>query len=92
MTSRRTRPVRKASLRRWWISLPLLLPPFMVLFSEAWLHTQILLNHYEVNTLMQSTRAIQGRVDVLLEDRPTAACRFGAWHFRLLSAHGAPQL
>ena len=68
MTSTRTRPHRKASLRRWWISLPLLLPPFMVLFSEAWLHTQILHNQYEVNTVTQSTRALQGRIDVLLED------------------------
>ncbi len=68
MTSMRTRPVRKASLRRWWISLPLLLPPFMVLFSEAWFHTQILRNQYEVNTFTQSTRTIQGRIYVLLED------------------------
>ena len=69
MISTRTRPLRKASLRRWWISLPLLLPPFMVLFSEAWLHTQILRNQYEVNSVTQSTRALQGRIDALLEDR-----------------------
>ncbi len=68
MTSMRSRPVRKASLRRWWISLPLLLPPFMILFTEVWLHTQILRNQYEVNTFTQSTRTIQGRIDVLLED------------------------
>ena len=68
MTSMRTQPLRKASLRGWWISLPLLLPPFIVLFSEAWLHTQILRNQYQVNTITQSTRALQGRIDVLLED------------------------
>ena len=47
---------RKTSLRGWWRVLPFLLLPFGVFLYQAWLHTEILANQYEVNDLTVSIR------------------------------------
>ncbi len=56
---------KRATLTGWWKSVPLLLLPFSILFTEAWLHTQILAREYEQNDLREVLRKTDGQIDVL---------------------------
>lgn len=58
-----------ATLSGWWKGLPLLMLPFSVLFSEAWMRTQILSSHYEANELSEQIRALEARVEALHDDQ-----------------------
>ena len=60
---------RRASLRGCWKCVPLLALPFGILFSEAWLQTNILRNHYKIQELTVEQRALEAEIKELSDGR-----------------------
>lgn len=65
----RGRRPRVGSLRGWWKALPLLALPFSVVFTEAWLQTQVLTLQYRANRLKHEIREVEGNLDSLQDRR-----------------------
>lgn len=60
---------RTGSLKGWWKAMPFIALPFSVMFSEAWLQTQVLTLQYQANELTQEIRDVEGSVDSLQDKR-----------------------
>ncbi len=60
---------RRASLSGWWKCAPLLVLPFGMFFSEAWLQTNILRNNYKVYELTLEQRALETEIKALSDGR-----------------------
>lgn len=60
---------RRASLSGWWKCAPLLALPFGILFSEAWLQTNILRNNYRIHELTLEQRALEVEIKELSDGR-----------------------
>ncbi len=55
------RRIRRATLRGWWLGLPLVVPLFSVLFSFAWFETQRMNNEFIAGELAESVREVNER-------------------------------
>lgn len=51
--------VARVTLSGWWKYLPFVLVPFGVVFSEAWLRTEILESHFRIGELTEKNREVQ---------------------------------
>ena len=67
--SQGSRYPRRASLSGWWKCAPLLALPFGIFFSEAWLQTTILRNHYKIHELTLEQRALETEIKALSDGR-----------------------
>ena len=74
---------RKASLRGWWKLLPFILLPSLAVFFEAWVHTQILKDHYEASALLKELHSVRDASD-LLRDRHHHLERMERIHYQAI--------
>src|SRR5690606_13227934 len=62
------RRIRRASLRGWWRGLPLVLPPFAVLFAFAWFEVKRLDNEFMAGALADKIQPVNERNEHLEQE------------------------
>ena len=55
----------RATLKGWWKYLPFVLVPFGVVFSEAWLRTEILEGNFRLGEMTEKKREVQEEIRAL---------------------------